>query len=277
MKISGFTIARNAVQLRYPFLESIRSILPICDEFIVNVGKSDDTTLEAVKSLRSEKIKIIETVWNMQQGPCVLSQQTNIALSYCKGDWAFYLQSDEVVHEADLPRLRHCMAKYFQDFNVDALRFRWLHFFRSHFRYRIDRGWYQKQDRIIRNNLTVESYGDAFGFRRRDGNPLRRAATGCFIYHYGWTNTAEDMRRRQQNAAAIGYADQTKGFSAGLSDLDRFPIYFGSHPKVMEDLIKTHALSQSDWQNISRQHRWNPLLWMRARYKTSRRVKESIK
>jgi hypothetical protein len=60
MKISGFTIARNAIQFNYPILESIRSILPICDEFIVNVGDSDDGTLDLIRSIGSDKIKIID-------------------------------------------------------------------------------------------------------------------------------------------------------------------------------------------------------------------------
>src|SRR5665213_914838 len=106
MKISGFTIVRNAVKFNYPVVESICSILPICDEFIVNVGDSDDGTLEMIKSIASPKIKIIETKWDMSQGPTVLSEQTNIALKHCSGQWAFYLQTDEVIHERDLPNIK---------------------------------------------------------------------------------------------------------------------------------------------------------------------------
>ena len=141
MKISGFTIVRNAVKFHYPVVASITSILPICDEFIVNVGDSDDGTLELVRSIKDPKIKIIQTVWDMTQGSAVLSEQTNIAFSHCAGDWAFYLQTDEVVHEADLPRLRSCMRRYWHDPSVDALRFKWLHFYGSYYRYRIDHGW----------------------------------------------------------------------------------------------------------------------------------------
>jgi len=278
MKVSGFTILRNAVKFQYPFLESIQSILPICDEFIVNVGQSEDGTLEAIQSLGSEKIKIIETVWEMGQGSSVLSEQTNIALNHCKGDWAFYLQSDELVHEDDLGRIKDCMIKYANDDKVDALRFKWLHFYGSHHRYRIDRGWYQKQDRIIRNNGTLESFGDAFAFQRKDKKPIRRASTGCFIYHYGWTNREEDMCRRYQNATAIGYVDQAKdNFSdTGYGDLDRFPVYFGSHPAVMEEIIRSNGLSQQDWHKIIAKYWWNPLLWLRVRFKTGRRIKERI-
>ena len=64
MKVSGFTFIRNGVDLGYPFILSINSILPLCDEFIVVVGKSHDDTLERVKAIGSEKIKIIETTWN---------------------------------------------------------------------------------------------------------------------------------------------------------------------------------------------------------------------
>ena len=144
MKVSGFTIARNAIKFGYPIVESIQSILPICDEFIVNVGDSDDGTLDLIKLIQSDKIRIIETVWDFSKGKEVLSQQTNIALAECKGDWAFYLQTDEVIHEADLPSLKKTMQKYLDDKNVDALRFKWLHFYGSYYHYRIDSGWYQK-------------------------------------------------------------------------------------------------------------------------------------
>ena len=52
MRISGFTIVRNAVKFNYPAVESIKSILPICDEFIVNVGDCEDETLELIKSIK---------------------------------------------------------------------------------------------------------------------------------------------------------------------------------------------------------------------------------
>ena len=104
MKISGFTILRNAVKFHYPFLESLQSILPICDEFIVNVGKGEDDTARCVKALDSSKIKIIDTEWDFSLGKEMLAKETNRALSFCKGDWAFYLQADEVIHEADLAK-----------------------------------------------------------------------------------------------------------------------------------------------------------------------------
>ena len=56
MKISAFTFIKNGQILGYPFIESINSILPIVDEFVINVGKSEDerlnlSVLEQVRKL----------------------------------------------------------------------------------------------------------------------------------------------------------------------------------------------------------------------------------
>ncbi|HLD69514.1 MAG TPA: glycosyltransferase [Candidatus Omnitrophota bacterium] len=279
MKISGFTIVRNALKFQYPVLESIQSILPICDEFVVNVGASDDETLQLIKSLKNPKIKIIETNWDMSMGKEVLSYQTNLALKECKGDWAFYLQSDEVIHEADLKKLMKEMERCLRDDNVDALRFGWLHFYGSYFRYRIDHGWFQKQDRIIRNNGSIESEGDAWGFRRKDGQSLRRKNTGCFLYHYGWVHSGLVMTQRRLNAEQIGFTQLTSDERSGeysYGDLNRFPAYFGSHPSVMTQRIREHRLSQEDLKAVNQKFWWHPGKILKLRYKTSKRVKEKI-
>lgn len=279
MKISGFTIVRNALKFQYPALESIQSILPICDEFVVNVGASNDETLQLIKSLQNPKIRIIETKWDMSMGKEVLSYQTNLALKECKGDWAFYLQSDEVIHEADLPKLVECMQQSLDGQNVDALRFWWLHFYGSYFRYRIDCGWFQKQDRIIRNNGSIESEGDAWGFRRKDNQPLRRKNTNCFLYHYGWVHAPSVMTQRRVNAERIGFTQLTSDERNGeysYGDLNRFPAYFGSHPSVMKQRIARHRLSQEDLKTINQKFWWHPGKILKLRYKTSKRVKEKI-
>ncbi len=279
MKVSGFTIVRNAVKLKYPVIESIMSILPICDEFIVALGDSSDGSEELIKSIKDPRIKIVHTTWDLSQKELVLSVQTNIALSHCKGDWAFYLQTDEVIHETDLSQLLACMKRYLNDPNVDALRFKWLHFFGSHFRYRIDKGWYQKQDRIMRNNGQIHSCGDAFAFERIDGKPLRRKNTDCFIYHYGWVYSEEQMALRRLNQGEIWLDNRdierkTRRYEFG--DLKKFPIYFGSHPRVMTSLVEKHLASQQDGALIKAKYWWNPLWWFRVRYKTGKRIKYKI-
>jgi hypothetical protein len=81
MKVSGFTFVRNGVKYDYPVVESILSILPVCDEFIVAVGNSEDNTLELIKSINDPKIKIIETIWDdsLREGGRVLAVETDKA------------------------------------------------------------------------------------------------------------------------------------------------------------------------------------------------------
>jgi len=279
MRVSGFTIVRNALKFNYPVVESIKSILPLCDEFIVNVGDSEDATLGLIESINDPKIKILRSVWDCSVGEDVLGHETNRALNKCTGDWAFYLQSDEVVHENDLPVLKRLMLNFLHNRQVDALRFKWLHFFGSYYRYRIDGGWFQKEDRIIKNNGEIESYSGAFGFRRKDRKPLQRLKTGCFIYHYGWVQPVDIMTRRRVNAENIGFTslssdERKKDYNYG--DLNRFPVYFGTHPAAVKDLVSSHELSNRDWRDIIRKYWWSPLLWFRARYKTFKRNRQKI-
>jgi len=49
MKVSGFTIIRNARLMGYPIIQSVSSILDIVDEFVIEVGQSDDDTVELIK------------------------------------------------------------------------------------------------------------------------------------------------------------------------------------------------------------------------------------
>src|SRR6187399_170661 len=112
MKVCGFSFVRNGVKFDYPFEEAIRSILPLCDEVIVAVGNSEDSTAERVKAI-DPKVKVIETVWDetLREGGKVLASETNKAFAAISSeyDWAFYIQGDEVIHEKYLPVIRKAM------------------------------------------------------------------------------------------------------------------------------------------------------------------------
>src|SRR5438093_12659958 len=163
MKVSGFTFCGNAVRYDYPVVESIRSILPIVDEFIVNVGRCEDGTLGLIRSVGDPKIRIVESVWDesLRKDGLIYSQQTNIALSHCVSDWAFYLQADEVIHEDDLSAIVRAMEVNLNKLEVKGLLFRYLHFVGDY--WSTNPWFYHKAVRIIRNNGEVESCGDAVG------------------------------------------------------------------------------------------------------------------
>lgn len=241
--VSGFSIVRNAIKYGYPVTESLRSLAPLVDELIVAVGKSEDETLDLVRSLDIPHLRVVETVWDdaLRVGGRVLAQQTNLALSFCRHPWAFYLQSDECVHEADHARIRATLERCHADARVDALRFRFLHFEGTYAYVNYVR--YRKQCRVIRNNGQVESVGDAAGFGRKDGRRLRSKHTGAKIYHYGWARAPELLKTKtlafqklyhDEEWVERVYGDIPQDY---LSDVDIAFRFNGSHPAVMADRI----------------------------------------
>ena len=131
MKISAFTFIKNGQILGYPFQQSIQSILPIVDEFVINVGESEDDTLSLIESISSPKIRIIKSKWNdsMKNRGYVYGQQKMIAQFNCTGDWAFYIEGDEVYHENELEQIKKSMEMHLNDSNVEALVFDFYHSF----------------------------------------------------------------------------------------------------------------------------------------------------
>jgi hypothetical protein len=158
MKVTGFSFIRNAIKFDYPIVESITSILPVVDEYVIAVGNSDDDTKKLVSSISSDKIKIIDSVWdeNLREGGHVLAAETNKAFQSISqdSDWAFYLQGDEVLHENEYTIIRAAMEKYLNDRDVDGLLFKYYHFFGAYKFIGSGRRWYRKEIRIIRNNKT---------------------------------------------------------------------------------------------------------------------------
>jgi len=167
MKVSGFTYMRNSFKYGYPVIESIKSILPICDEFIAVVGDSDDGTREAIEAIGSDKIKIIDTIWdaNLRKEGKIFAQQANIGLKAITGDWGFHIQSDEVFHEQDLGEIRNAMENNLSDEKVEGFLFNFFHFIGDYKHIGTTRRWHRREIRIIRNMPTVYSYRDSQGFR----------------------------------------------------------------------------------------------------------------
>ncbi len=247
MKVTGFTIIRNALKYDYPVVEAINSILPICDEFVVAVGNSDDTTLNLIKSINSSKIKIIETIWDdsLRKGGQVLAIETNKAFDAISNDtdWCFYIQSDECVHEKYLDEIKSAMMKYKDNPNVDGLLFNYLHFY-GHYNYIGNSSrWYNKEIRIIKNNKSIRSYKDAQGFRKTDDSKLRVKQINAEIYHYGWVKTPKAQQAKQENFHKMWHDDEwlnknvAKVEEFDYSEIDSLDDFKGTHPQVYKQRI----------------------------------------
>ena len=249
MKVSGFTFIRNALKYDYPIVEAILSILPICDEFIIAVGNSDDDTLALIQKIDSQKIKIIQTVWDdtLRANGEVLAIETNKAFKAISpdSDWAFYIQGDEIVHEKYLNSIQLTMQKYVLDSEVDGLLFDYKHFYGSYDFVGSSNNWYKKEIRIIRNNQQIYSFKDAQGFRKEANKKLKVVAANAFIYHYGWVKDPRSMQFKQEDFSKLWHNDEwiSKNienvevfeYEKHISQLSRFD---GNHPMVMKERIE---------------------------------------
>jgi len=280
MRVCGFTFIRNAVKYGYQIQEAILSILPLCDHFVVAVGNSDDDTLALIKSIPSDKIEIIETVWDdsLRKGGAVLAVETNKAFDAIKDDydWCFYIQGDEVMHEQYIEPVRQAMERYKDDAVVEGLLFKYVHFYGTFDFVADSRSWYRQEIRIIRNNKSIRSFKDAQGFRINN-RKLKVKRVDAAIYHYGWVRPPEKMQDKIKNFSALWHSDdwieknipdQMFFDYSNVSSIKRFS---GSHPKVtfnyissknwiveMDENKRTYKLKDRILYNIEKWTGWRP-------------------
>lgn len=250
MKVCGFTFVRNAVKFDYPVVESIKSILPICDKFIVSIGNSNDETVKLIESIGSDKIEIRHTIWDdtLRAGGRVLAIETDKAFDAIPDefDWCFYVQADEVVHEKYLDTIVAAMKKYKDDQRVDGLLFKYLHFY-GNFQYLGDtRKWYRREIRVIRNDKSIRSYRDAQGFRKNN-RKLNVKLIDAYIYHYGWVkNPFKQTEKRIGFRKLYTSEDVEKMIKSGTmydySHINSLALFEGTHPAVMQQRIE-----EQDW------------------------------
>lgn len=253
MKISGFTIIRNAVINDYPIVEAILSVLPVVDEMVVSIGDSEDETEALIKSIDSPKIKIVHSVWDpaLRKGGTVLAAETDKAFQQIApdADWAFYIQGDEVLPEQYVNAVRSAAEKYKDDKRVDGLLFHYLHFYGTYNYVGDSRKWYDYEIRVIRNDKSITAYRDAQGFRR-NGKKIAVKKTEAWIYHYGWVKTPAQMKKKMQHVSRFWNEDSSAWQNSVTSedvfdfnDYDSLQLFTGTHPMVMKDRIERQKLN----------------------------------
>ncbi|MBK8562897.1 MAG: hypothetical protein IPN76_06000 [Saprospiraceae bacterium] len=267
MKISGFTMVKNATLLYYPIRQSIMSILPLVSEFVVALGEgsSGDRTEEEILAIGSPKIRIIRTVWDIEKYPngTENAHQTDIAKSHCSGDWLFYLQADEIVHEQYLSIIQQRCEALLNDPEVEGLLFDYIHFWGDYWHHQVSHGWYKREIRIIRNRPDIHSWESAQSFRRIPGfdgknyrqqvgtYKLKVAKAHAQVFHYGWVRPPHLMQSKKKALDTIHKGvERVEGLyrnRPGYYDygpLGRAAKFKDSHPAVMQEWI-----AQFDWKD----------------------------
>jgi glycosyltransferase involved in cell wall biosynthesis len=243
--ISGFTFIRNGVELGFPFEASIRSLLPLVDEFVVVVGKSNDDTLARIHAINSPKIRVIETIWNerMADRGFVYAQQKMIAQFACTGDWAFYLEGDEVVHEAELANIRASVDKHHHNPAVEAFVFDYFHFYGTPDFVANSPAWYRRECRLIRN--TIRSYAPDGQYwlitsNHKKGRNPQAALANAHIYHYGWVRSNEAMQKKLDQVSKFwSHGAPTIRYSE--FDAQVLQPFTGTHPELVKPWLESSA------------------------------------
>ena len=278
MKVSGFTFLRNGQMLGYPFIASIRSILPIVDEFIIALGPCNDDTESMVRALGDPKIRIIPTTWNERLRSdysvkgFVFGQQKSIALYNCTGDWAFYLEADEVLHEDELPKIRAAMERNLGNERVEALAFDYLHFYGNQNTIDWSPGWYRSEVRIIRNTIPAWSSESLFFnvvVSHKQSRYPRAAHTGATIFHYGWVRSETQMNLK--SGAVHKYWEDAPAPPVDYAKIDPavLKLFTGTHPQAVQGWLPAAAgifQADPDHQLTAREKKHRRMLWLENKF-----------
>ncbi len=268
MIVSAFTFIRNGEILGYPYIESIKSVLPLVDEFVVNVGPSEDDTLEKIKAIDSNKIKILETPWNenMRARGFVYGQQKMVAQYSTIGDWAFYVEGDEVIHEDDIPKIRAAMEKHLDNDKVEALTFDYLHFYGNKNTYAWSPSFYRCEARIIKNSVRTYAPDGLYWVvleSKKKGRYPYAASTGATMYHYGWIRSEAQNDLKNQKVSKY-WNKKASNNKTDYTQMDSkvFKLFEGNHPTAVKDwLPDANGLQETDPNyQLSKKDKRNRLL-----------------
>ena len=233
--LSGFTLVRNAVKLDFPIVPAIESILEVCDEVVVNVGKSEDETRDLVASIRDPRVRILDTEWDFTKKNIMLSIETQRAMDACRGSWGIYIQADEVLHELGAQILKQKIAEWDKDERVEGLLVRYLHFYGALDRVATSRRWYRREVRCIRLGRDIHPYQGAQGFRvGPKDRKIRARPTDAVMFHYGWARPARAIKEKLEVSKTIypwsaerSEREQERGYLEWTPLLRHFT---GAHP-----------------------------------------------
>ena len=202
--LSGFTLVRNAVKLDFPIVPAIRSVLEVCDEVVVNVGKSEDATRDLIASIDDSRVRILDTEWDFTKKNIMLSIETQRAMDACRGSWGIYIQADEVLHEQGARILKEKVAEWDGDAQVEGLLVEYLHFYGGFDRIATSRRWYRREVRCIRLGNDIRPYQGAQGFRVGPAyRKIRARPTDAEMFHYGWARPAKAIKEKLEISKTI--------------------------------------------------------------------------
>jgi hypothetical protein len=205
------------------------------------VGKSEDKTLKIIQSISDKKIRIIQSIWNdkMNDRGYVYGHQKMIAQFNCSGDWAFYVEGDEIYHEDDLNQIKHSMEIHLNNQDVEALVVDFNHFYGNANSVLDSPGWYRSEARIIKNSIRSYAPDGLFWLvldSNRKGRYPKAKKTGATCYHYGWVRSEQEMNLKS-NYVQKYWGGKPQEIDYSKIDQAIIKEFHGTHPKIIRDWL----------------------------------------
>jgi glycosyltransferase involved in cell wall biosynthesis len=154
--IDGFMVVRNGFRYGYPFLESIRSALELCDAVHVADGFSDDGTFEALQAFaaRETRVRVTRSHWPTRGGGGEpIREALNALRRSLTAPVLFQFDANDFVPPESARLLRELPTLY-PDREIFALPYRQF----------LGRYWFNEEFRfrLVRNLRTVEVLWDGW-------------------------------------------------------------------------------------------------------------------
>lgn len=256
--ISGYITTYNCKKQGYPYIRSILSMLQFCDEVCVVDGGSTDGTWESLKDIGDPRVKLKQIVrdWSHPRHAVFDGMQKAEARAMCTSDFCWQMDSDEIVHEDDAPKIKDLCMKFPK--GVDLISLPVIEYWGGPNKVRLDiQPW---KWRVSRNlpHIThgipghlrrTDSDGNLYADQGTDGCDMINRETGDPIPHVTF-HTPESERVRQ--AASLGNSDALKGYQDWFNHvIENIP---GVHHYSWYDMPRKMRLYRDYWTR-----HWNSL------------------
>jgi len=216
MEISGFTIVRNAIKLKYPMRECLHALRAVSDEVVLGYDPyTNDGTAELAQELSQElDLKLFESKWdmdNIKEGT-ELGIQTQLTMAQCSNDWALYAQMDEAFHQDDKDALHALIAR---DDDVTGFSFVRPYFWKD--LHTIRKDWSPQLVRLTRRGTHDYTTLDGHSCITQRG---RVELAKLWLYHYSRIGEASDISYRVRNLDGFYHEEENLISRDELPDYD---------------------------------------------------------